>query len=314
MASDRLRGHRLVVGAFVALAFFSVLAAASSASEPLTGEPTVNAGDVLRITVVNFPEFTRTVAVSPEGRIPYPVVSDRSIIGWTFSELESQITQQLATMLRAAPYVFVDLAQTYTIKVNILGQVQRPGIVEVPNGIDLQGALWIAGGPASNADLSAVQVQRIGPHGIEVITANVERFLYEGNLNDLVKMQDGDLVIVRGAPDAEKVKVFGEVNRSGSYVLSYGASVLDMVYVAGGPTSSGTLSDVRWIRREGNRIVEQKLDLSALLRAGRTDEIPLVSRGDVIIVQKKIVTVSAFLTTANLIFTAAALYFLMGKF
>jgi hypothetical protein len=172
----------------------------------------------------------------------------------------------------------------------------------------------MAGGPAANADLSAVQVQRAGPTGIEVITSNVERFLYEGNLDDLVKMQEGDLIIVRGAPDAEKIKIFGEVNRSGSYVLSYGASVLDMVYTAGGPTPSGTLSDVRWIRRDGTRIVEQKLDLSALLRAGRTDEIPLVSRGDVIIVQKKIITVASFTMTANLIFTIAALYFLTGRF
>jgi protein involved in polysaccharide export with SLBB domain len=309
-----MRTGRSLPGAVISLIAVLLFAGVSPAQDPPPAEQFIKAGDVLQITVMNFPDFSKTVIVSHEGRIVYPVLFDQNIIGWSHSELENRLTRQLATLLRTAPYVIVDVPLTYTIRVNILGQIGRPGIIEVPNGIDLQGALWMAGGPAENADLSAVQVQRAGPAGIEVITSNVERFLYEGNLDDLVKMQEGDLIIVRGAPDAEKIKIFGEVNKSGSYVLTYGASVLDMVYAAGGPTPEGTLSDVRWIRRDGTRIVEQKLDLSALLRAGRTDEIPLVSRGDVIIVQKKIITVASFLTTTNLIFTVAALYFFIKNF
>lgn len=313
MSGKLAKTGRITPGVLTLLACLFGFATAPVSAQIQGGARIISAGDVLRITVINYADFTKTVVVSPEGRIYYPVVSDQNVIGWTFSELENQITQQLATMLRTAPYVFVDIAETYTIRVNILGQIQRPGVIEIPNGIDIQGALWIAGGPVENADLSNIQVQRRVGTGTEVLTIDLERFLYEGRLQDIVEMKDGDLVIVRGAPDADKVKVFGEVNRSGSYVISYGATVLDMIYVAGGVTPSGTLSDVRWIRREGDRIVEQKLDFSALLRAGRTDEIPRAGRGDVIIVQKRILTLGAFVTTLTLTIQVLTLYFLLQR-
>ena len=262
----------------------------------------ISAGDALQITVVNHEEFSKIVVVSAEGRIHYPFLLDENIIGWRFNELEDRITRQLATVLKEAPYVIVDNAQYYSIRINILGQIERPGFIEVPHSIDLQGALWMAGGPSANADMTNVQIQRKTPDGgIELLTVNVERFLYEGRIADLVRMQEGDVIIVKGAPDRDKVKVFGEVSRNGSYVRPYGATVLDMIYLAGGTTASGTLSDVRWIRKKDDQRIEEKLDIAGLLRAGRTDEIPLVGQGDVIIVQKRLLTLVVVITTLSLL-------------
>ena len=282
-------------------------------SFPVSAQPEeriISAGDALQITVVNQPSFDRTVVVSAEGRIPYPFISDQNVIGWRLADLEDRITRQLATVLQTAPYVIVSEAQYYTIRISILGQIARPGFLEVPHGIDLQGALWMAGGPTESSDLTNVQIQRIGPNGPVHLSVNVEKFLYEGRVTDLVRMQEGDLIIVKGAPDADKVKLFGAVQSSGSYVRPYGATVLDMIYLAGGTTQEGTLSDVRWLRRVGDRVIEEKLDLAALLRAGRTDEIPLVGRGDVIIVQRRVITYEMVRDTLALIiqfFTVRAL-------
>ena len=265
-----------------------------------TTERIIEVGDALQITVVNHEEFSRVVVVSPEGRIHYQFMSDLNVIGWRYSELEDRITRQLASVITSAPYVIVDDAQYYAIRISILGQINHPGFLEVPHGIDLQGALWLAGGPTINADLTSVQIQRVGAGSPQHLSFNVEKFLYEGRVADLVTMKEGDVVIVKGAPDADKVKVFGEVNKSGSYVQPYGATVLDMIYLAGGTTERGTLSDVRWLRRVEGRVVEEKLDLSGLLRAGRTDEIPLVGRGDVIIVQRRVLTLELITQTLTL--------------
>jgi len=267
-----------------------------------TDERVIRAGDALQITVVGEPIFTKVVVVSAEGRIHYPFLSDESIIGWRLSQLEDRVTRQLAGVLKTPPYVIVDDAKNYAIRITILGQINNPGFIEVPLGIDLQGALYLAGGPTLDADLTSVQIRRVGPDGsTQQRTVNLEKFLYEGRLADLVGMQDGDQVIVKGAPDADKVKVFGEVNQSGSYVRPYGATVLDMIYLAGGVKDEGTLTDVRIMRRVGERTVPEQLDLAGLLRAGRTDEIPLVGRGDVIIVQKRLLTVGDVITVLGLI-------------
>ena len=271
-------------------------------SSPRAQERIIKAGDALQITVVNHDEFSDVVVVSPEGRVHYPFLSDNNIIGWRFSQLEDRITRQLAGVMQTAPYVIVDDAKHYSIRITILGQIARPGFIKVPHGIDLQGALWMSGGPTLNADLTNVQIRRLGPEGATLpLTVNLEKFLYEGRLADLVTMQEGDVIIVKGAPDADKVKVFGEVHQSGAYVRPYGATVLDMIYLAGGATANGTLTDVRVLRRVDEQIVQEKLDLAGLLRAGRTDEIPLVGRGDVIIVQKRLLTLGAVLTVLSLV-------------
>jgi len=287
--------HVFGIAALVAQLVFAAVTVAQPA------ERIIQAGDALQITVLNHDEFSRVVVVSPEGRIHYHFLSDQYIIGWRFSQLEDRITRQLASVIDTAPYVIVDDTQYYAIRISILGQINRPGFLEVPHGIDLQGALWLAGGPTENADLTSVQIQRVGVGAPVHLSFNVEKFLYEGRVADLVTMQEGDLVIVKGAPDAEKVKVFGEVNSSGSYVQPYGATVLDMIYLAGGTTEEGTLSDVRWLRRVEGRVVEEKLDISGLLRAGRTDEIPLVGRGDVIIVQRRVLTLQLITTVLTLV-------------
>ncbi len=276
---------------------------APAAPRVVSDDATLRPGDAVQITVVDNGNFSGVYVVSQDGRIPYPFMKDENVLDWTMDELGDRIANKLAPVLARAPYVIVDRAVYYTIRINILGQINTPGFIDVPNDIDLQGALWMAGGPTGTADLTNIQVQRIGPDGgLELLQVNLEKFLYEGRVADLVRMKEGDLVIVKGAPDADKVKVFGEVGNSGSFVRPYGATVLDMIYLAGGETETGTLSDVRWLRRIDGRIVEEKLDIASMLREGRTDDIPLVGRGDVIIVQKKILTLDLFFTTLSVIF------------
>ena len=277
------------------------ICAGSTVSAQSATEDIIRAGDAIEIMVVGNEAFSGVYVVDQNGRIPYRLLKDENVIGWTLTRLEQHVAGQLATILNTAPYVLADRALNFPIRISILGQIQRPGFISVPNGITLQGALWMAGGPAQGADLSDVQIQRIGPNGLEVQSVDLERFLFEGRTTDLVHMQEGDLIIVKGTPDADKIKVFGEVHSNGSYVRPYGATVLDMIYLAGGATRDGTLSDVRWLRKVGNTTVEEKLDLSELLRAGRTEDIPIVGRGDVIIVQKKLITLDTIFRTISLI-------------
>ena len=296
-----MRLEHLRVCFLAALAAVCVLWATTAFAQTSPLDDIVRAGDAIEITVVGNREFSGIYVVDLNGRVPYPFLKYENVIGWTMTQLEQHIAGQIANVVTSAPYVIADRALTYPIRISVLGQIDRPGFIDVPNGITLQGALWMAGGPSNDADLSDVQIQRVGPNGIELLSVDLERFLFEGRTSDLVHMQDGDLIVVKGTPDADKIKVFGEVHNSGSFVPPYGATVLDMIYRAGGATRDGTLSDVRWLRKVGDTTVEEKLDISGLLRAGQTERIPLVGRGDVIIVQRKLITLQTIFQTISLI-------------
>lgn len=78
-----------------------------------------------------------------------------------------------------------------TIRVRVVGEVVRPGEVEVPPSGSLSSAVAIAGGPTGDARLSHVTFVRMDETG-RIITEEVDL----RNLNDGYQVQDGDVLIV----------------------------------------------------------------------------------------------------------------------
>ncbi|HEX9912165.1 MAG TPA: SLBB domain-containing protein [candidate division Zixibacteria bacterium] len=81
------------------------------------------------------------------------------------------------------------------IKVNVWGEVFKPGIVEVPDNTDLLSLLSIAGGPTENAKLSKVKILRHFPQN-KTITVNVKDCVRDGKAEEIPLIKPGDTVIV----------------------------------------------------------------------------------------------------------------------
>jgi polysaccharide biosynthesis/export protein len=78
-----------------------------------------------------------------------------------------------------------------TVKVRVVGEVKKPGEVEVPPNSSISSAVAIAGGPTDKAQLRRVGFVRLGGDG------KIERREIDlRNLTDTYQIQDGDVVIV----------------------------------------------------------------------------------------------------------------------
>jgi polysaccharide export outer membrane protein len=78
-----------------------------------------------------------------------------------------------------------------TVRVRVVGEVKKPGELEVPPNSSLSSAVAIAGGPTDDAKLSNVRYVRLQENGtIE------ERSVDLSNLNDTYQVQDGDVIFV----------------------------------------------------------------------------------------------------------------------
>ncbi|MEM9164413.1 MAG: polysaccharide biosynthesis/export family protein [Cyanobacteria bacterium P01_F01_bin.4] len=85
-----------------------------------------------------------------------------------------------------------------TVKVRVVGEVVRPGEVQVPPNSSLSSAVAIAGGPTEDSKLSEVAYVRLNDAG-EVQQEVVDL----RNLMDNYQVQDGDVIVVpRTATDA----------------------------------------------------------------------------------------------------------------
>ncbi len=168
-----------------------------------------------------------------------------------------------------------------TIRVSIAGQVQKPGLCDVPLGAGVVEAVAAAGGTAPGAALSKVRVQRANG---TVVPVDLFRVLVLGEAQGDTKLEPQDLIIV--PQSTAKVAVLGSVNRPGYFDIEESAApkVTDAMAMAGGPVKGAYLNQVTVVRADGDKATRLPVDLNHILRDGKlSEDIPLRS-GDIVYV------------------------------
>jgi len=93
--------------------------------------------------------------------------------------------------------IIIVLAHEHPQKVKIIGAVQKPGIFIIEDTVNIFEAIYLAGGPSEKADLRRVRI--LSSSGNNKITENVidiQRFLDQGNIDNIPKVHVGDVIIV----------------------------------------------------------------------------------------------------------------------
>jgi polysaccharide export outer membrane protein len=270
-------------------------------------------GDRISINVFNVQEFSGEYQVLPNGTVNLPLIGAIQVQGRTLGQAESAIAARYRPVLQQ-PVITVELLQARPIRVAIAGEVNRPGTYAVPalttDGTvpSLSRTIQLAEGVTQAADLRQVQIRRlrpVGSGGSEVIRVDLWDLLRDGNLQQDIRLQDGDSIVIPATTAVNlqeaqqlaaanfaarnnrplKITVVGEVNRPGPYTLLEGAvgqrdqlinpnllqvpSVTRAIQVAGGITQTADIRNiqVRRITRLGPPQVIQ-LDFWKLLKTG----------------------------------------------
>jgi protein involved in polysaccharide export with SLBB domain len=187
--------------------------------------------------------------------------------------MNASAVKELAMELQSGDIVAVE---PLTVRVTLLGAVQKPGTYEVPIGSRVMDLLSQAGGLLPTANMSNVSLNRKG----EVLTLNLGK-LWEGEMEQNPELQDGDLVLV---PASQRIWVTGAVQRPGSFDYQPNMTVLDAISIAGGPRSleESDLSAVKIVSGDTARTV----NLEAAFRTGALSVEP-IRPGDIIIVPER---------------------------
>ncbi len=277
----------------------------------------IGPGDEIAITVVGYPEYTGNRSVLSDGTINLPLIGDVMAGDRTPTQLKNLLTNRLNEVL-VNPAVSVNVSSQRPVTVNIGGAVQRPGPVQLKSlratgetsGVASSGivslqrptvtaALLEAGGITREADLSQVQLRRYSPDlRLPPVTLNLWDAIGGTRPGRDLTLQDGDVLYVPKladpssvdgqlmasssfAPRTVRVKVVGEVVRPGEVAVPPTGTLSSAIAIAGGPTTSARMKEVRFVRRLADgRVEEKKLDLNQL-----SDQIQ-IQDGDVIYVPK----------------------------
>lgn len=171
----------------------TILASASAAARP---EYRIGILDELEIRVRYHERLNGVVKVRPDGRITLEDVGDVFVAEMTPSELDSFITKAYSVVVHA-PEVTVIVRSFAGLAVYVLGEVDRPGIVEMKPRMTALQAITAASGPIRGANLSSVILLRRDMTGaLKATRLNLKRSAIKAGAYQDLYIQPEDIVYV----------------------------------------------------------------------------------------------------------------------
>jgi len=163
--------------------------------DPNSSDYLIGVEDVIQVVVWKNPDLSVTVPVRPDGKISLPLIDDVQAAGITPLKLKEELTRRWKAFL-SAPEVSVILKEVNSFKVFIVGQVTRPGELQLRGPTRLLQALSLAGGFTSFADSSSIVILREAAGREARREINYHKVVSGKRPDDNILLRRGDTVVV----------------------------------------------------------------------------------------------------------------------
>ena len=229
----------------------------------LTFEPSVNIatplnyrlgpGDEVIIDIWGASQNTIRQQISPDGTINIQKIGPVNLNGLTISEANDYLKKTLNKIYNGlnntndpTSDIRLTLGSIRTIQINVMGEVVQPGTYSLSSFATVFHALYRAGGVSDIGSLRNVQLVR---NGKNITTIDVYQFIMKGNIQDDIRLQEGDVVIVP-AYDV-LVKIDGKVKRPMRFEMKKDENLSTLISYAGGFDADAYTRSLRVVRQNG---------------------------------------------------------------
>lgn len=209
-------------------------------------------GDEVIIDIWGASENTIRQVISPEGSIQVKDLGPVHLSGMTVKEANSYLQREFSKIYSGiggtdpSSQIRLTLGDIRTIQINIMGEVTVPGTYTLSAFSTVFHALYRAGGVNKIGSLRNIKLVR---NGKTIESLDVYDFIMKGKMNDDVRLQEGDVIIVN--PYQSLVEIAGKVKRPMYYELKPTETAASLLKYAGGFTGDAYKKAVRIIRKSG---------------------------------------------------------------
>ena len=255
----------------------------------------IGAGDLLNIEVVGRKDLSAQYSVGQDGVLFMPLTGGVPAEGKTAPELSAELARRLSLYDRDITQVNVSIAEFRSRKIFVLGAVLHPGKISFAQLPTVWDAISEAGGPAEDANLSAVEIipsDQSGGRTTQVI--DVASAIREGRVRSLERLKSGDTVRVpKGLPGSmggttgNSVFMFGAITRPGPIPLAEKLDLMAAIAQSGGPTPDANLKAVQIVRHNGSRVVHMKVNLDSYIDKADNSGNPVLMAGDTVMLPRQ---------------------------
>lgn len=195
---------------------------------PIPADYIVGPGDVVMVQLYGKDNVEHELTVTRDGALLFPGIGPITVAGMKFSQLQKELQNRVQRQFIGAR-ASVTLGRLRSIRIFILGEVEKPGSYPVSSLSTLTNALFMGGGVTPAGSLRDIQLKRNG----EVIThLDLYDLLLRGDTRGDARLLPGDVIFV--PPVGPVVGVGGRVRRPAIYELRDEKTLREVIAMAGG--------------------------------------------------------------------------------
>jgi len=183
--------------AFVLIMMVSACGARAPAAQlpPPTSNTTIGVGDVFEMRIVREENLPTSFTVAPDGTVDLPYIKRVRVAGLEPQKIAEIVRTKLIEQdYLTDPIVSVSVKEYNSKRVEVLGEVARPGSLRFEPGLTLLRALSLVGGFNPMAAKDKVTVRRQVDGSTRAVTVSVQDII--DNLTPDVPLQAGDSINV----------------------------------------------------------------------------------------------------------------------
>ncbi len=239
---------------------------------PIPIEYVIGPGDTVQVQLYGKENQQHELMVNREGLLRFPGIGPIAVTGMRFDELKNDLQRRIKKQMPGVQ-IHVSLGELRSMRIFVLGDVNRPGAYTVSSLSTMTNALFVSGGVRPIGSLRNVQLKR---RGKLIQPLDLYDLLLRGDTSADARIQPGDVIFV--PPVGDTVSVDGEVRRPAIYELKKERTIQQVLTMAGGmlPTAYQVKSQLERINAMGEKSVID-IDLSSALSVAQP-----VSNGDVL--------------------------------
>jgi len=242
-------------------------------------------GDRLEITVFGQDELKTTLEVLADGTALFPMVGVVSMSGRSLSQVRAEVQTRLKEFL-VDPQVSLDIREYQSQRVNVVGEVQKPGSYYLKGPTTLMDIMALAGWLTEDAGSDIIVTRHSNDSGTDGATRQItirKNDLLRGGGQSNPRLEAGDVITVG---PKQYFYIRGEVVKPGEYDLANEPTLMKAVSIGGGLTPYAKKKGIEIIRNMGGSQTKLVFDLK-LIEERKAEDVPLLP-GDIIIVPKRL--------------------------
>jgi protein involved in polysaccharide export with SLBB domain len=219
-------------------------------------------GDELVISLYGMNETEIEAKVNKDGNIKVEHVGLIAVNGLTIEQATQKITNKMASSYPALSMgrtkLNISLGNVRSIRVTVVGEVERPGGYQVSALATVFNVLYLTGGPTERGSLRAINLVRDNK---VIHTVDLYPFLQKGIMPENIRLQDQDVLVF--VPNLKRVVLGGQVKRPMIYELLPTDNLQQAIDYAGGFNELAFTDRIKIVQQNSREKVYKDIEASS---------------------------------------------------